>query len=258
MQVISGSSNQTVKYAKALKLRKNREKYGEFKAEGERFVKEAVMSEWEISKIILSESFYKSGRYDFDIDPVIMTDKLFSEISDTENPQGIMAVVKIKEPDRELDDLKSAIILDRLQDPGNMGTVIRTADAFGIDGIILSEGCTDVYSGKVLRATMGSIFHIPIYREESTEEIISMLQKYGFTVYASHLKGTPVSKSGFYEAREERTAVIIGNEAEGIRETAARMADYLVKIPMPGKAESLNASVAAGILMYEMQRNKKI
>ena len=133
-----------------------------------------------------------------------------------------------------------------------MGTIIRTADAFAFDGILVSEGCVDVYNGKVLRATMGSIFHIPVWQTGRSLETVEQLKETGYRVYATHLQGTPLSKQSH---TEEKTALIIGNEGKGIAPEVAKAADMWVKIPMPGQAESLNASVAAAIFMYTMMND---
>ena len=231
-------------------------------------VREAVSSGWEITAVLMSEEFYGRGIFDdVDMRGYIVSDKLFASISDTENPQGIMAVVKM--PDKTdfnvLEESSGLLILDRVQDPGNLGTLIRTADAFGAGGIILSEGCADIYNPKVQRAAMGSIFHVPIYRMANLSRVINDLKNTGFKIFAAHLEGEIIKKAGSRGqgaecraqgaalfAERSKLAVIIGNEAKGISEEIAVLADKLIKIPMPGNAESLNASVAAGIVMYEL------
>lgn len=134
-----------------------------------------------------------------------------------------------------------------------MGTIIRTADAAGFTGIIVSQGCVDVYNPKVLRSTMGSIFHIPLFFSDNLGETIQILKSKGTKIYAAHLKGT----SNYFQLdMHNDTAIIIGNESKGISAEIAALADELVKIPMIGKAESLNASVAAALLMYESVRQR--
>ncbi|HOV25979.1 MAG TPA: 23S rRNA (guanosine(2251)-2'-O)-methyltransferase RlmB [Pseudobacteroides sp.] len=261
MDIITSNQNLLIKEIKGLELRKNREEKGLFIAEGLRFVEESVKEKALIDKIVVSNTFLE-GKSAMDImDRIrnmglpcyVVSDKIFKEISDTQTPQGILAVIKKK--DALIGDIiKSSnkiVMLESLQDPGNMGTIIRTADAAGMTGIILSKGCVDVYNRKVLRSTMGSIFHLPIHRTDDFIGTIKELKAKGIKVYASHLEGS----INYYDIDEcQNTAVIIGNEANGISDEAAMAADCLIKIPMPGKAESLNASVAAGILMYEILR----
>ncbi len=258
MDIITSNQNLLIKEIKGLELRKNREEKGLFIAEGLRFVEESVKEKALIDKIVVSNTFLE-GKSAMDrirnmgLPCYVVSDKIFKEISDTQTPQGILAVIKKK--DALIGDIiKSSnkiVMLESLQDPGNMGTIIRTADAAGMTGIILSKGCVDVYNRKVLRSTMGSIFHLPIHRTDDFIGTIKELKAKGIKVYASHLEGS----INYYDIDEcQNTAVIIGNEANGISDEAAMAADCLIKIPMPGKAESLNASVAAGILMYEILR----
>ena len=277
MEIITSPSNKIVKHIKSLHIKKNREKCGEFIASGLRLVREAS----DVSFFVFSDTIaretknsvkeldtFQSSKY------FVVSDKIFRTLCDTENPQGIMAVVKIPKQ-QELSSSNSSIsesssklkfiILDNLQDPGNVGTIIRTASAFGLDGVILSEDCVDVYNPKVVRSSMGSIFHIPLYRDVNIEQCTMSLKNTGCKVYAAHLDGESLTgepigdgsrglsyQSPVLSHNEAGVSLIIGNEANGIRKSITQLADTLVKIPMPGTAESLNASVAAFILMYEM------
>ena len=252
MEIITSASNKIIKHIKSLHLRKNREENSEFFVEGLRFVNEAFASDYEISQVVISESFYDNytderrmvlDRYK----TTVISDKLFLEISDTNSPQGIMAIVKMRKNEQDR-SLQKVVILDGIQDPGNMGTIIRSADAFALSCIVISDGCVDVYNPKVLRATMGSIFHIPVYKSEDITRFIAELKEAEYTVYAAHLDGEDLAcvRGG------GKSALIIGNEANGIRGDVSSLANCLVRIPMPGRAESLNASVAASILMYEI------
>lgn len=260
---ISSAQNPLVKEVKSLKNRKNREEKGLFFVEGARLVEEAFSSGAEISRVFVSEQYASSrsnGGTDLaarqGVDAYILPDKLFKEISDTDNPQGIIAVIKVQK--YELEDIiprpeRFFVILDAVRDPGNMGTIIRTADAAGVGGIILSSDCVDIYNPKVLRATMGSVFHIPFFVSPHLNEDIARLKEKGIKVYAAHLKG----KTSFYDVpMNEGVAIVIGNEANGISEEIAAASDMLVKIPMPGRSESLNASIAAGLLIYEVVRQR--
>jgi len=185
----------------------------------------------------------------------VLPDKLFNEISDTETPQGVLSVARMKK--YSIDEVMYPdglfIILDSVQDPGNMGTIIRTADAAGFTAVIALEGCVDVYNPKVLRSTMGSVFHIPVIQDGSPETSFSKLKSHGVKIYAAHLKGTV----NYFELDVRRSAAfVIGNESKGISDRVASLADELVRIPMIGQAESLNASVAASLLMYESVRQR--
>ncbi len=186
----------------------------------------------------------------------VVTDDIFMRMSDTQTPQGIIAVVKMQETDaadvmRKHDGF--FLILESIQDPGNMGTIIRTGDAAGVSGIFLSRGCVDLYNPKVLRATMGSIFRVPCIKCDDITSIIGKLKENGIKVIAAHLKG---AESYFNVDMRSGIAIIIGNEANGISENVSEKADLLVKIPIPGKAESLNASIAAALMMYEAVRQR--
>lgn len=273
MKFISSSNNPLIKEIKSLKLRKHREAKGLFFVEGVRIVEEALISGAEIEEIIISEKVEKDEKIakllsaanyrGYDI--FVVRESLFNDISDTQTPQGILAVVKMNT--YSLKDIigenitggsikkstKCFVVLDTIQDPGNMGTIIRTADAAGFRGVIASKDCVDPYNPKVLRSTMGSIFHIPIHLSLNLTETLKEIKTNGIRIYATHLKGNKY----YYEVDMTKDmAIIIGNEANGISMESESMADVLIRIPMPGRAESLNASVAAGLLMYEPLRQK--
>lgn len=261
--LITSNQNPAVKEIKSLKNKKYREEKGQYFIEGIRFVEEALKEKAVINSIVVSENLnnVKGGEEILEkvkglkVPVYTVRDKIFKDISDTENPQGIMAVVKMTASSLEEILRKGSliIVMDAIQDPGNMGTIIRTADAAGVTGIIVSKGCVDTYNPKVLRSTMGSIFHVNIHNTEDLSETINKIKERGITVLAAHLQG----EANYFEQDMKRDcAIIIGNEANGISDDAAQQADVLVKIPMPGKSESLNASVAAGLLMYEAVRQR--
>ncbi len=273
MRFISSENNDLIKKVKSLKLKKYRELRKEFFVEGARIVKEALMSSAEIKEIIISE---KASENEDIAETICMAIKLgcdiytvsetvFKSISETTNPQGILATIKMADYDLEemiiaksIDVCKCDkyfVILDEIKDPGNMGTIIRTADAAGFNGVIVSKGCVDVYNPKVLRSTMGSIFHIPINLSQDLSYALKEIKTQNIRVYAAHTKGNLY----YYEAdMTQSTAIVIGNEAFGISDKTMESADELISIPITGRAESLNASVAAGILMYEPLRQKKL
>ncbi|MCR5774534.1 MAG: RNA methyltransferase [Lachnospiraceae bacterium] len=176
-----------------------------------------------------------------------MKDADFARLADTRHPQGILAVVKQKH--YELKDLTGGslyIILETIQDPGNLGTIIRTAEAAGVSAVIMNKGCVDIYSPKVVRSTMGSIFRVPFIYSDDLTGTIRQLKEDGIVIYAADLSGTDMYETAF----SERKAYVIGNEANGVSSDMISLADRIVKIPMEGQVDSLNAAVSAAVLMY--------
>lgn len=173
---------------------------------------------------------------------------VLAAVCDTKTPQGIAAVVRMKEQSALG---KHIVVLDGVQDPGNVGTIIRTADAAGLDGVLLSNQCADVFSPKVLRATMGSIFRMNLRTTDDLPGELTKLREKGYSILSSQLDGTP-----FYEREKvaEQFALIIGNEGNGVSEQVQQTATHRVRLPMRGGAESLNAAIAAAIMMYELMR----
>jgi TrmH family RNA methyltransferase len=264
MNFIQSSQNSTIKDIKALQQKKYRDGQELYFVEGIRFVNDAIENGQSISKAVISdklESLNGGSELISTLSGVCsdiykVPDKLFKEISDTQSPQGVLVVLKKQSEDfrKAVQNGKSIVILDSLQDPGNVGTIIRTADAAGVSAVLMTKGCVDLYSPKVLRSTMGSIFHLPIIENLDITETISNLKDNGYKVIASHLKG----QNNYYdEDLTCKSAIIVGNEANGISDETAEMSDRLVRIPMPGKAESLNASIAASIMIYELVRQNR-
>lgn len=263
MQEITSSQNPLIKDIKSLNRKRNRWKNRLFIVEGSKIIEEAIINGVRIKNILLSETFFESeeGRAFYNNiknrdNMVKIKDSLFNSISDTENPQGIMAICEFNIRElAETYDLDNSVILflDGLQDPGNMGTIIRTADAFNIDGVILGQGSVDPYNLKVVRATMGSIFRVPLYICDNSLESLRDLKTRGFNVLATSLDGSLIYESDF----RGKIITIIGNEANGVSPEILEVADKCIKIPMPGNAESLNAGVAASIIMYEAMRSRK-
>lgn len=184
-------------------------------------------------------------------------DNLFQQLSDTVSPQGILGIVKmpvyareeiLNQPDAKL------LCLENIQDPGNMGTIFRTAEGAGMTGVVLSRGCVDLFNPKVVRSTMGALFRVPFTICQDMEAEMKRMQGQGFCFYAAHLQGT---KDFTQENYEGRIGILIGNEANGLSDAVTRRADRKVKIPMEGELESLNAAVSAALLMYEVKRKKK-
>jgi len=263
-EIITSSSNQIIKDAKSLHKKKERWIKRRFFIEGVRAVEESVYSKAKIEYIIYSDMIYnvKGGRellVEIELSgykTYHVTDKLFLEITDTETPQGIFASVNFTLKnigDVFSNDKNYFILLDKVQDPGNMGTIIRTADAFGANGIIITNGCVDVFNPKTIRSTMGSIFHIPLIYYNKTIDAINDLKSKGVEIMTTSLNSSVYC----YEVDLNKDiALVIGNEASGVSEDVIKISDTLIKIPMEGEAESLNAAVASAVIMYEVLRQR--
>lgn len=253
MKYIDSINNKLIRQTIALYSRHERDKKDLFVLEGERLISELRDTEL-IEYVIISESY---NGYCPDTGNIYLTSNLiFDKLSDTVNPQGILAVCRKLSYDVHSAFTAEAplfVVLENVQDPGNLGTVIRTADAAGFNGVFLSKGTVDLYNPKVVRSTMGSMFHLPIYTNVNIEHLINDFKRYNVQTLAAHLggAGTP------YECNMKKaTAIFIGNEGSGLTPETATMTDRLVRIPMPGRAESINASIAAGILIYEAVRQR--
>jgi TrmH family RNA methyltransferase len=257
-------SKEKLKELTKLKTKKGRKTQGRFLVEGIRLCEEVVNSDWEIDSVLFTSSFQdlpagkkllqKFERRNVEIIPV--KTEIVKKLSDTVTPQGIISVVKIR--GFSLDQLWSGdsniiLALDAIRDPGNVGALIRTADAFGIDGVILSSDSVELYNPKVVRSTMGSIFHLPILDEVDLEETIPNLKKRNFKIYGTDVKEGKDSDKVDYS---EKICLLIGSEAEGLNNNLLKLSDEIIRIPIVGRAESLNASVAGGILLYEITRGK--
>jgi TrmH family RNA methyltransferase len=280
MKLITSGENQIYKAAAQLKQKKYRDEKQKYLIEGPNLIREALQNGGEIELIIRSEDFREEdfrregfGTEDFGpartgAEIAVMPPGLFSKLSDTETPQGVMAVVKKRIYTEEefftsfasgsgRGEASNTIVLDRLQDPGNIGTILRTADAAGYMGIILLKGTADVYSPKIVRAAAGSLFRLPILMADTPGQVVGILKRCGKKIICT----APVGDRFYYDIYlAENTAIVIGNEGNGVCEEFMKHSDLLVKIPMVGTVESLNAAVAAGVLMYESvrQRHRKL
>ena len=260
---IESGANQTIKLTASLFEKKGREKSGLFVIEGERFVSELLAGDVPVqpSYFMAAEGFAQKrdmAAYETAAPLYIVRDAAFKQLSDVETPQGILAVCKQRHcapEDLCTGDAPILLVLEEMQDPGNVGTILRTADAAGLDGVILSAGAADVYNPKVLRAAAGALFRIPVAAGCDLAAVIPMLQAHSISVYAA------VADTGCapYACDFTRgTAVLIGNEARGLSAEAAALADTRITLPMPGRAESLNAAMAGGILVYEAVRQRQV
>ena len=256
--MITSASNQKIKnLINIIQKSKARREQDVFITEGVKMFQEAPMDK--IVEVYVAESFYETGTAREKIQQCgyeILSDELFKKVSDTQTPQGILCVMK--QYHYELEDLFQKenplfLILEDIQDPGNLGTMIRTAEGASVDGIIMTKGTVDIYNPKTIRSTMGSVYRMPYIYTDDLLGVMKQLQEKQVKLYAAHLKGNQ-----FYHQLDYKgaTAFLIGNEGNGLKDETADAADVYMKIPMEGKVESLNAAVASVILMYEAARQR--
>ena len=261
INIIKSKDNDKVKYTKSLLKTKFRNKEKKFIIEGYRILTLALECDAELEYVFINEDFEKKQEHKSfltllekkGIKIYKTPNKIFLEMVDTENTQWILGVLKYKERnlvDNISKNHKFVLILDRIQDPGNMGTIIRTADSAGVDAIILLKGCVDIYNPKVIRSTMGSIFDMNIIHA-TQDEALDFLKQNEFDIVSSYLHTDNYYNETTYQGK---IALVIGNEANGINDDLISKSDKLIKIPIYGKAESLNAAISAAILMYEIKK----
>ena len=257
--MITSTSNIQVKELLRLqKKSRERGKEGVFIVEGPRMAEEIPRER--IVKLYVSESFQakcvKEKNDRFIQEAEVMSDTVFAHVSDTKTPQGILAVVRRMEYTAEdiLGETPHVLVLENIQDPGNLGTIVRTGEGAGITGVIMSNGTVDIYNPKTIRATMGSIYRVPFCYAENMQAVMQKLKKCKIQTYAAYLEGSSVHDAQNYK---EATAFLIGNEGNGLTRELAESADWRIRIPMCGKVESLNAGIASAILMYEAQRQRR-
>ena len=261
MQVIFSKDNEFIKHVKKLKDKKYRDISNEYMIEGIKLVEEAIKEKANIKKIILcddcekSENIAKELMYEIaKYDCIYVTNKIFKLLSEVQTPQGIIAIIEKNSKNQEIDYTQDIIVaLDDVQDPGNLGTILRTVDSIGLTQILVSKGTADSYNPKVVRSTMGAIFRVKIIECEDLEKTLKEIKKNKFKIVVSSLQ----AEDTIYDINYKKKVIVIGNEANGVEEKIQKMANEKVKIPMPGKAESLNASVAAGIILYEYVRQSR-
>ena len=256
---ITSAQNASIKLAKELlKKKAARKKQGLFVVEGIRAVKE-IPVHVQIRTLLVSETVDEANYRDVQAKEIlVMPEHLFQTISETTTPQGVMAIVQ--KVDKKLEEMEwqqgPYLLLENLQDPGNLGTIIRSAHAFDFKGIFMTKGCVDLYSPKVVRSTMSSLFYMPIVLDGEIEDYVTYLKEKGLTIYTTALndKAQCIQDIVF----EKNMVLIIGNEGNGVSDYCLEHTDHTMIIPMPGGAESLNASVATAVCMYEVIRQKVI
>lgn len=261
--MITSTSNGKVKHLVSLKKKKRfRDSEKVFLIEGVRMFRE--VPEGLLLEIYVTQDFYEKEKQLVEEKKKasgammeILADSVFEYVSDTKTPQGILCVARQMED--KLEEISGGdhpllLVLDNLQDPGNLGTIMRTAEAAGVTGIIMSRDCVDIYNPKTIRSTMGSVFRVPFAYAEDLRSAIIDLQKKKISFYAAHLEGICAYDEISYLGK---SAFLIGNEGNGLREEIAECADEYIKIPMCGQVESLNAAVAAAVLMFEAARQRR-
>ncbi len=258
-----GLSKNQVKLINALKdSPARRKKAHSFLVEGYKTVSEAISSDYSVEFIVASDKFLRdqgdillqamNGKK---IKVFRISQELYNKLSDTTSPPGLMAIVKSKIYDVNILFKKNrlTVALDRIGDPGNMGTIIRTADAAGAGGLILSKGCVDVYNPKVVRSTMGSIFHLPFVHTDNLIYTLNEFKRNNWKVVTTHLKA---KKYYFDSDYTVPTVIVMGQEDKGVLEEIVNISDELIQIPMPGSAESLNVAIASGIILFEAVKQR--
>lgn len=260
--MITSTSNSRIKNViQLMKKSRLRKEQGVFLVEGIRMVKEAPANQ--IRELYVSESFLKRQENRSFLESRIpgsfeaVSDEVFSKMSDTVTPQGILCVLSRME--YNLESMLSRengtyLVLEDIQDPGNLGTMLRTGEAAEVTGIILSKGCVDIYNPKVIRSTMGSVYRVPFCYVEDLPAVLRFMNKRNISTYAAHLAGEKYYDECTYTGQ---AAFLIGNEGNGLSDEISALATHKIKIPMGGQVESLNAAVSASVLLYEAYRQKR-
>lgn len=259
MQVITSKENEQIKQIHKLRDKKYRDEMGLYIAEGIKTVNEAIAEAADIQTIVICDDsneqdelkqkmLYEVARYNI----LYVNQKVFEYISEVMHPQGILAVIRKKEQADINYKEDFIVVLDNIQDPGNLGTIIRTVDSAGLGQIVLSKGTVDAYSPKVVRSTMSGIFRVNVIEANDILETLNNMKRHGYKIVVTALD----TQKSIYNISYHKTVIVIGNEANGVSKEVMKLADEKVKIPMLGKTESLNAAVATGIVVYEAVRQK--
>lgn len=260
MQIITSKDNEIIKNIRKLKEKKYRDANNEYLIEGIKLIKEAVEEKAKIKLMVVCEESIEDGDIDqkllYEIakyDCIYVNKKVFSILTDVQNPQGILAVIEKKNNEENINYKEDIIVvLDGIQDPGNLGTILRTIDSVGLSQVIVSKETADSYNPKVVRSTMGAIFRVNVIESEDLLQTLKNLKKHKYKIMATSLE----TNNSIYDVEYNKKVIVIGNEANGVSKNVLEYADEKIKIPMLGKTESLNASVATSIILYEYVRRK--
>ena len=256
MESISSTKNEKIKELVKLQTAKGRKKAGMYLLEGEHLVEEAIKERAQIKLIVVTSNRledYQNLLAQTDVQLLVVSQDVFHKLSMTETTQGVLAVVEIVKQEM-LPHKGRLIVLDAVQDPGNLGTIVRTADAAGFDAVVLGTGTVDLYNDKVLRSMQGSHFHIPVF-QANLQEYLPILKEKGVQVAVTALHRDSKDYSVLQGATD--VAIVVGNEGQGVSSDVIELADVLVAIPMFGKAESLNVAIASALLMYKTNETKE-
>ena len=260
MQVITSKDNEVIKNIKKLKEKKYRDERKEFIVEGIKLIQEAMNENAKIKMIVVCEEclkdetieqklLYQIAKYNC----IYVTPQVFSSVTDVKNPQGMLAVIEIENTEDIIKFNEDMIfILDGIQDPGNLGTILRTLDSAGFSQLIVSEDTVDAYNPKVVRSTMGAIFRVKVIESKDLIRTIRNIKKHRYETVVTSLS----TDENIYDIDYNKKIVVIGNESNGVSKEIMNIADIKAKIPMLGKTESLNAAVATSIIAYEYVRRK--
>ncbi|MGH8003543.1 MAG: TrmH family RNA methyltransferase [Limisphaerales bacterium] len=242
-------------------FKKTRKKQSFFVVEGERALSELLKSDWRILKIFAEPQKAHKVRSLIPFESTLEVEEVparkLAELAETETPPGVLALVEKRSFTlEEVSAEKRVLILDNLRDPGNAGTLLRTARSLGWGSVVLLKGTVELFSPKVVRSTAGALFHLKIIESATVEEALNALKKHGFTIWVadSHSGISPEESRGLINQTAAKLALVIGSEAAGVSREMLSQADHFVKIPLSKDAESLNAAVSGGILMYLLRR----
>ena len=253
---ITSISNEKIKYLKKLIAKRSfREEEGRFVIEGARAVRDAADMGADLIALFLREGERVPASLDTVETVYTLAPHVFDKVAATKSPQGVLAIVAIPSADMEHITGSAVVFCENLQDPGNLGTIIRTAAAVGASGVILSEGCVDLFNPKTVRATMSALFSLPIVTGRSAAEAFSHFREKGYRVLGAALSE---DAADLYETiLPQRSLIVIGNEGNGITKETLALCGQGVRIPMPGDVESLNAAIAAAVILYEHYRQNR-
>jgi len=260
MQIITSKDNEIIKNIRKLKEKKYRDQQNEYIVESVKMIKEAILEEAKVKLIVVCEENVNSGAIDkkllYEIakyECIYVSKKVFDLISDVQTPQGMLAVIEKENSEDKIDYTEDVIVvLDGIQDPGNLGTILRTIDSVGLKQVIVSKETADSYNPKVVRSTMGAIFRVKVIESNNIIETLKNMKKHKYKIMATSLE----TSHSIYDVDYNKKVIVIGNEANGVSKEILDYADEKIKIPMLGKTESLNASVATGVILYEYVRKK--
>jgi TrmH family RNA methyltransferase len=260
MEPIVSPTNPKIKKWQKLYTRKGRDAQRAYLIEGVHLLEEALRTGARFEAVVLREgeelpAAWREELEERGVPCYVVPDAIFRRLAATQHPQGVVAVLRIEEPRKPLEKRLheprlTGLLVDAVQDPGNLGTILRTADAFGVDFVLLGKGTVDLYNDKVVRSSMGSLFRVPVYHG-ALETWIESMQRAGVCVVASQLGAKERLDRCLFPAR---TVFLVGNEAQGVSPQLCQRADVCLQIPMGGEAESLNVATAAAVLLYERFR----